>query len=86
MKTSQKFVLQGRFDVVIIVSDNGLAPTRRKAIIWINDGLVYRQMYASRSLTGSVVGAHYIARFMHIACTLLTFACNCKTPSYHKYT
>ena len=31
-------------------SDNGLAPSRRQAIIWINDGSVYRRIYASLGL------------------------------------
>ena len=31
-------------------SDNGLAPTRRPAIIWNNDGIVYRRIYASLCL------------------------------------
>ena len=30
-----------------IDSDNGFAPTRRQAIIWIKDGLVYWRIYAS---------------------------------------
>ena len=30
--------------------DNGLAPTRRQAIIWTNDGLEYRCIYASLGL------------------------------------
>ena len=33
-----------------IVSDNGLAPTRRQSIIWTNDGLVYWRIYASLGL------------------------------------
>ena len=32
-----------------IGSDNGLAPVRQQAIIWTNDGLVYRCIYASLS-------------------------------------
>ena len=31
-------------------SDNGLAPTRRQAIIWTNDGLGHRRIYASLGL------------------------------------
>ena len=31
-------------------SDNGLAPTRRQAIIWTNGGLVYWRIYASLGL------------------------------------
>ena len=31
-------------------SDNGLAPIRRQAIIWTNDGLVYWRIYTSPSL------------------------------------
>ena len=34
----------------IIGSDNGLAPARRLAIIWPNDGLVYWRIYASLGL------------------------------------
>ena len=34
-----------------IVSNNGLAPTRRQqAIIWTNDGIVYWRKYASLGL------------------------------------
>ena len=33
-----------------IGSDNGLAPSRRQAIIWINDGLIYWRIYASLSV------------------------------------
>ena len=33
-----------------IGSDNGLEPTRRQAIIWTNDGLVYWRKYASLGL------------------------------------
>ena len=32
-----------------IGSDNGLAPNRRQAIIWTNDGLVYRRICVPRS-------------------------------------
>ena len=35
---------------VTIGSDNGLAPNRRQAIIWTNDGLIYWHIYASLSL------------------------------------
>ena len=31
----------------LIGSDNGLAPNRRQAIIWTNDGIVYWRIYAS---------------------------------------
>ena len=34
----------------IIGLDNGLAPNRRKAIIWTNNGLVYWRIYASLGL------------------------------------
>ena len=34
----------------IIGSDNGLAPTKRQAIIWTNDGLVWWGIYAFLSL------------------------------------
>ena len=33
-----------------IGSDNGLVPNRRQAIIWTNDGIVYRRIYASLDL------------------------------------
>ena len=33
-----------------ICSDSALVPTRRQAIIWTNNGLVYRRIYASLSL------------------------------------
>ena len=33
-----------------IGSDNGLAPTRRLAIIWTHDGLVWWHIYASLGL------------------------------------
>ena len=39
-----------RVQLVIIGSDNGLAPSRRQAIIWTNDGLIYWHKYASVSL------------------------------------
>ena len=42
---------------VIISSDNGLAPTRRQAFIFTNDGLIYWHIYASRcidELSGSL--------------------------------
>ena len=32
---------------VSIGLDNGLAPSRRQVIIWTNDGIVYRRIYAS---------------------------------------
>ena len=32
-----------------IGSDNGLVPIRRQAIIWTNDGIVYRHQSASMS-------------------------------------
>ena len=36
---SLKFVPEGRINNILhIGSDNGLAPTRRQAIIWTNDG------------------------------------------------
>ena len=35
---------------VTIGSDNGLAPNRRQAIIWTNNGLVYRGIYTSSNL------------------------------------
>ena len=39
-----------------ISSDNGLAPTRRQAIIWSNDGLSYRCIYAKAKRQWSQVG------------------------------
>ena len=39
IRISVKFVPKGPINnISIIGSDNGLAPTRRQAIIWINDG------------------------------------------------
>ena len=39
IKLSLKFVPKGRINKIpALVSDNGLAPTRRQAIIWTNDG------------------------------------------------
>ena len=35
---------------VIIGSDNGLAPSRRQAIIWTNVGLAYGRIYLSLGL------------------------------------
>ena len=48
IKLSLKFVPKG--PVNNIVSNNGLAPTRRQTIIWTNDGLRYRRIYASLGL------------------------------------
>ena len=36
-------------NIVITDSSNGLAPTRRQTIIWTNDGLVHRRIYATMS-------------------------------------
>ena len=48
MKISLKFVRKGPIkNYASIGLDNGLAPSRRQAIIWINDGIVYRRIYAS---------------------------------------
>ena len=48
---------------VIIGSDNGLAPNRRQAIIWTNDGLVYWRIYASVGLDElSVIQSKIIGR------------------------
>ena len=38
------------FSLAVIGSDNALAPYRRQAIIWTNDGLVYWCIYASLNL------------------------------------
>ena len=38
------------WQLVNICSDNGLAPSRRQAIIWNNAAIVHRCMYASRGL------------------------------------
>ena len=38
IKISLKFVPKGPEQYSSICSDNGLAPSRRQAIIWINDG------------------------------------------------
>ena len=43
-KISLRFVHKALID--IIGSVNGLAPNRRQAIIWINDGLVYWCIYS----------------------------------------
>ena len=34
----------------IIDSDNGLAPNRRRAIVWTNDGLTYRRIYIRHTM------------------------------------
>ena len=48
---SLRFVPSGPFKKYSSIgSDNGLAPTRRQAIIWTNDGLGYRYIYASLGL------------------------------------
>ena len=39
--------------------DNGLAPARRQAIIWTNDGLGFRRIYASLGLN-ELMGIFYI--------------------------
>ena len=43
----------------IIGSDNGLAPTRRQAIIWTKDGLAYWRIYESLGLN-ELSGIHHI--------------------------
>ena len=45
-KISLKFVPKDQINN-IAGSDNGLAPTRRQAVTWTNDGLVYWRIYAS---------------------------------------
>ena len=51
IEISQKFVPQGPIiNIIIIGLDNGLAPNRRQAIIWTNDGLDYWCIYASLGL------------------------------------
>ena len=47
-----------------IVSDNGLVPTRRQAIIWISDVLGYRRINAS-------LGLNELAKYL-IHCCLVT--------------
>ena len=47
---SLKFVPKGPINNSSIGSDNGLAPSRRNAIIWTHDGIVYRRIYASLDL------------------------------------
>ena len=42
-----------------IGSYNGLAPRRRQAIIWSNDGLVYWRIYASLGLNGTEQNVRY---------------------------
>ena len=44
--------LWSNWQYVIIGSDIGLLPNRRQAIIWTNDGLVYRRIYAWLGLNG----------------------------------
>ena len=46
----------------IIDSEIGLAPTRRKAIIWTNDGLVYWHIYAPLGLKVIIPGQRNVAR------------------------
>ena len=42
--------LQSNWQYSNIGLDNGLAPTRRQAIIWTNDGRSYQRIYASLGL------------------------------------
>ena len=45
IKISLKFVTKGPIDNIFSIGlDNGLAPTRRQAIIWTNDGTVQRRI------------------------------------------
>ena len=48
MEISLKFVPHGPINNI---TDNGLAPIRRQAIIWTHDGLLLWQIYAWLSLT-----------------------------------
>ena len=51
IKISLKFVPSGSINnIPALVPDNGLAPVRRQAIIWTNDGLDYWHKYASLGL------------------------------------
>ena len=51
IKISLKSVSQGStLQYSSIGSDNGLAPSRRQAIIWINGSIVYWRIYASLGL------------------------------------
>ena len=51
IEISLKFVPKGSIDNISTGSDNGLAPTRRQAIIWTNDGkLTDAYIYASFGL------------------------------------
>ena len=48
---SLKFIPKGsNWKYNSVSSDNGVAPTRRQAIIWTNDALVYWRIYLSLSL------------------------------------
>ena len=46
--------------VVNIGLHNGLAPDRRQVIIWTNDGLGYRRIYASLGLNLKVQAELYV--------------------------
>ena len=51
IKISLKFVLKGPFDTMpALVQIYGLTQDRQQAIIWNNNGVVYRSIYASLSL------------------------------------
>ena len=54
IKISLKFVLKGfHWKYSSIGSDKGLASTKRQAIIWTNDGIVYWPIYASLCRNGT---------------------------------
>ena len=51
-----------------IGSDNGLAPTRREAIIWSNICMLYRRIYASRRFN-ELISPKNICNFSHKSST-----------------
>ena len=51
--------LMSNWEYVIIGIDNGLSRSRRQAIIWTNDGLVYWGIYASLGLNELIVSTAY---------------------------
>ena len=55
-----------------IDSDNGLAPNRRQAIIWINDGLVNWRIYASLDLNELSDGPSHSQAMSYSECHTIT--------------
>ena len=59
IELSLKFVTKCSIHKICSIgSDNGMAPIRRQAIIWINDGLVYWHIYVTRPQWVNVEEAH----------------------------